>query len=356
MDNQEIKDLFNAVQKEDIASLENLTNGKSISWPECTQGKLRDTALHIAVQLDNTELVNWLLSHGCTSCLEQQNGDGKRPLHSAVQSCSLLTTRILLGHNVEVNPLKRADWTPLMLACTRQSVPLISILLEHGADPQLVNKDRWSCFHVACREGNVQVLEHLLNTNVKLWDTVSNNGRTPLHTAALHGHQDVVHFLIKNCGYSADQQDACGNTPLMDALRMGHKHICSLLLSQHCAQLNVKDKMGCSVLHIAAEAGQDVIVKWLVNDLSVDVNTLSTLGMSALHSSAKEGHVLMVQTLVDLGCNIHTKENKGRNCLWLACGSRHKDCAKKLRSLGARDDFDLNGICPSQLMPFTGLT
>lgn len=355
MDNQLIKEIFNAVLKEDIAILETLKNGKSIYWPECTQGKLRDTTLHIAVQLDNTELVNWLLAHGCVACLEQQNGDGKRPLHSSVQSCNVLATRILLDHNVEVNPLKRADWTPLMLACTRQSVPLITILLENRADPLLVNKDGWSSFHVACREGNVQVLEHLLKVNGKLWDTVSKNGRTPLHTAALHGRQDVACFLIKCCGYSVDQQDSCGNTPLMDALRMGHKDIGSLLLSQHCAKLNVKDKMGCSVLHAAAEAGQDDIVKWLVNDQCVDVNTLSNSGMSALHSSAKEGHVLMVQTLVDLGCNIHTKDNKGRNCLWLACGSRHKEGAKKLWSLGATDDSDMNGICPSQLMPFTGL-
>ncbi|CAL4059029.1 unnamed protein product [Meganyctiphanes norvegica] len=356
MDKHLMKEIFNAIQRGDLSSLESHTKGRDVCWPECTQGKLKDTAIHIAVQLDKIELVDWLLSHGCAACLEQQNGDGKRPLHSSVQSCNLLATKMLIDYNVEVNPLKRADWTPLMLACTRQSVPLISILLDHGADPLLVNKDGWSSFHVACREGNVEVLEHLLKVNSKLWNTVSKNGRAPLHTAALHGHEDVVNFLINNCGYPADQQDSCGNTPLMDAMRMGHRNIASLLLFQHNANINARDKMGCSVLNVAAEAGQDDIVNWLVKDLGVHVNTLSnTTGMSALHSAAKEGHVLMLQTLVELGCNLNTKDNRGRNCLWLACGSRHKECVRKLLSLGATDDSDLNGIRPSKLMPFAGL-
>lgn len=83
-----------------------------------------------------------------------------------------------------VDPLKRADWTPLMLACAkRDSQPVIHRLIQGGANPHLTNKDRWSPFHIACREGDEEVVGYLLDVDDTLWSTVSNNGRTPLHTA-----------------------------------------------------------------------------------------------------------------------------------------------------------------------------
>jgi hypothetical protein len=35
------------------------------------------------------------------------------------------------------------------------------------------------------REGHVEILQHFLDVFPDIWDTVSNNGRTPLHTAGI---------------------------------------------------------------------------------------------------------------------------------------------------------------------------
>lgn len=79
--------------------------------------------------------------------------------------------------------MKRADWTPLMLACTKQNLDIIQILTENGASPTLRNKDGWNSFHLACREGNVAIVSHLLSKDPTLWQSKSRNDRTPLHTA-----------------------------------------------------------------------------------------------------------------------------------------------------------------------------
>ena len=116
-----------------------------------------------------------------------------------------------------MDALKRADWTPLMLACTKSgNGAVVAALLEGGADPALQNKDGWTAFHLAARaanddegeEGALVVLETLLRRDGSLWNTRSvrqevftfgassmidhgctfrsRNGRSPLHTAALN--------------------------------------------------------------------------------------------------------------------------------------------------------------------------
>jgi len=84
---------------------------------------------------------------------------------------------------VEIDALKRADWTPLMLACTKKNENIVRLLVGNGANLQLENKDGWTSFHLACREGDVSIVSYLLSVNPEIWKTRSKNGRTPLHTA-----------------------------------------------------------------------------------------------------------------------------------------------------------------------------
>ena len=102
------------------------------------------------------------------------NFDGKTPLHEAAQCKSASVVAFLLERGVEVDALKRADWTPLMLACTKAgNDAVVAALLEGGADPALQNKDGWTAFHLAARaaEEGTAVLEVLLRYNGSLWNT-----------------------------------------------------------------------------------------------------------------------------------------------------------------------------------------
>ena len=51
--------------------------------------------------------------------LDVRNSEGKTPLHEAAQFARFESVQYLLDHGCDVNALKRADWTPLMLAATR---------------------------------------------------------------------------------------------------------------------------------------------------------------------------------------------------------------------------------------------
>ena len=91
-----------------------------------------------------------------------------------------------------MDALKRADWTPLMLACTKAGNEcIVSALLEGGANAKLKNKDGWTAFHLAARaaEEDTGVLEVLFRFHLGLWCT----RKVPLITEIVSG---VLVYLV----------------------------------------------------------------------------------------------------------------------------------------------------------------
>lgn len=312
-------------------------------------GRSGDTLLHLAARHGHLRLLAWLLEELALD-VEAANGDYKRPLHEAASMGHGECVSYLLARGASVDPLKRADWTPLMMACTRRNLEVIKDLVEHGADPLLKNKDGWNCFHVASREGHGEVLRYLLAASPSSWDTESATRRTPLHTAAMHGRRDAVELLLEWCQYKPDSRDSCGVTPFMDALQNGHVDVARLLLEKHQACPTAVDALGSQALHRAAVTAQDGAIRFLVAELGVGVNERATaLRLTALHYAAKEGHARTIQTLLSLGADIHAKDGKGRSALHAACAGQHAAAARILLGAGLRDAPDSAGTLARQL-------
>ncbi|XP_063253217.1 ankyrin repeat domain-containing protein 16 isoform X1 [Prinia subflava] len=250
-------------------------------------GRLGDSLLHHAARAGHRDVLQFLVGD-IGMDVEVANGDYKRPIHEAASMGHQECVAFLLERGASVDCLKKADWTPLMMACTRKNLGVIRVLVEHGANPLLRNKDGWNCFHIASREGHPEVLRYLLDVSPGCWDTQSTTGRTPLHTAAMHGCSQVVELLLERCQYQPDSRDSCGVTPFMDALQHGHVGIARLLLHRHQACPTAVDALGAQALHRAAVTAQDGSLQFLVSELGVDVNARATaLLLPALHYAAK---------------------------------------------------------------------
>ncbi|XP_068045458.1 ankyrin repeat domain-containing protein 16 isoform X4 [Anomalospiza imberbis] len=263
--------------------------------PSWRWGRLGDSLLHHAARLGHRDVLEFLVREiGMDT--EVANGDYKRPIHEAASMGHQECVSFLLERGASVDCLKKADWTPLMMACTRKNLEVIKTLVEHGANPLLRNKDGWNCFHIASREGHPEVLRYLLDVSPSCWDTESTTGRTPLHTAAMHGCSQVVELLLERCQYKPDSRDSCGVTPFMDALQNGHVSIARLLLEKH-----------------------------------------------------QEGHGHTIRTLLSLGADLQATDGKGRSALHVASAGQRAEAAGILLRAGLRDAPDATGMLAQQL-------
>ncbi|XP_072327017.1 ankyrin repeat domain-containing protein 16 [Scyliorhinus torazame] len=145
-------------------------------------GRSGDTVLHYAARHGRLEILKYLVDELGTN-IELVNSDYKRALHEAASMGHRECTRYLIAKGARVDCLKKADWTPLMMACTRKNLEVVKDLIESGASLRLKNKDGWSSFHIACREGDPEIIQYLLWVSSATWDVESKINRTPLHTA-----------------------------------------------------------------------------------------------------------------------------------------------------------------------------
>ncbi len=146
LNDDKYRDLMNSVHqvnfslfKQELAKVKTV---KDYHPRHCTYPKTKDNIVHVIAQLGLLQFMNEL-AKVCPDILQLENADGKTPLHEAAQFSQPSIVNFLLEQNVPVDPIKRGDWTPLMLACTKNGLDALSVvesLIKHGSDVNLRNK------------------------------------------------------------------------------------------------------------------------------------------------------------------------------------------------------------------------
>lgn len=307
-------------RKSKISEMEKTLKAEGIHWIECRYPS-GDTPLHIAAQNGNIPVLRHLLDV-CDS--ESNNVDvtnlaGKTALHEACQNSQPEAVLYLLSKGANSRAIKQADWTPLMLACTKtgkKALDCCQLLLANGGSELLMdkNKDGWNAIHVAVREGDLLIVKLLLDADpdCKQVSLKSNNGRTPLHTAALHGCTEVVKELLNISAVDANAKDSCGATPVHDAVRSGNVETFTALVSAG-ADLTLLNNEGYGVQHMAAQTGQVILLEKLTTLGKFD-DVSGSLKTTPLHCAVRAGQIKSVQALLAMGADPMKLDAWGRTC------------------------------------------
>lgn len=122
-------------------------------------------------------------------------------------------------HLVVDSPLKQLNMpdlkgqTPLMLMAEDGDTEMVRIMLQAGADPEIQDWKGMTALHSACKSRVDSCVDALLDYPCKL-DKLTDEKRTPLHTACWAGHTHAVKRLVELAPGLAWQRDTFGNTPL----------------------------------------------------------------------------------------------------------------------------------------------
>ena len=143
---EKYRNLVNALYHNNLQEFKEELNKSDIHPRWCIYSKTNDSLVHVIVQngrLDFLQMVLHQFPNDIKELLQCKNADGKTPLHVGAQFAQPKIISILLENDVEIDPIKKADWTPLMLACTKSgddALQSIDLLVSSGANLNLQNK------------------------------------------------------------------------------------------------------------------------------------------------------------------------------------------------------------------------
>ena len=141
------------------------------------------------------------------------------------------------------------------------------------------NTDGITALHCAAENGDVAIVEYLVEhgADVKAQDTVLS--RSVIHFAAENGNLECIKFLTEK-GADLQDKDIHGATPLHYAARGGHLNAVKYLVGKKM-DYKARDIRGWTLMHYAACGGSIDIVKYLLSK-GIGLNDLTESGRTPL--------------------------------------------------------------------------
>jgi ankyrin repeat protein len=359
-----------------------------------------DTALHIAVRMNQPENGEFLISRGAD--IFAANSTGESPLYLALVSSGgvrqwmfnsrTITARDGLGNSMlhyvaqwkldayipfliqrglPVEAANATGETPLFMAVKNDGPSTVKTLLDAKANLQARDSFGNSVLHAAVRWNAKNSALTLIDAGIDI-NAHSLSGNTPLHDALRLGITDIEVILI-NRGADLEVRNADGNTPFMEAVMAGYTGSMERL-GDRGADPMTRNVRGDTPLHAAVAMERfdltSVLLRMGVSiharntrnrtpfqtALSVSPRMVSTLltkdringsddfGNSALHIAIQEkAHPSIMKIIIDQGARQSAVDSNGRTPLRLAVDMGAWESAKLLADSGGSDPFSAAG-------------
>jgi ankyrin repeat protein len=307
----------------------------------------------------------------------QAEPDGTTALHFAVQANDTELMRLLIAAGADVKASNRYGVRPVTLAATNGSEPAVSLLLKAGADPNTLTDAGEPVIMTAARTGKVDALKRLIAAGADVNARERWFGETALMWAAAENHAAAIRALVDAARTLADlgadlnlaalpqtdvplkpeemrsADNGIGTTALVFAIINVHYDLAAVLLEKG-ANPNVLDLAGMGALYAAADMnslqwvqgrpapiltdkldgvdivrlllqkGADPNARLKTRPLKRHHDAGSTMnfgeGTTPLMRAARTGDSAVIKALLDGGANPFLTLPDGTNALLLAAG------------------------------------
>ncbi|XP_050300061.1 ankyrin repeat domain-containing protein 35 isoform X2 [Anthonomus grandis grandis] len=153
------------------------------------------TALHCAASRGHTDCIDTLLTL-CGASPDIIDSNGCTALHYAVTLGHADATALLLAHGADPNRQDRKGRSPAHCGCAKGQFETVKLIGARGANLWLRNARGDFPLHEAAGSGRRELVAWLLNMRPSQVNSRNNDGRTPLHMAALNDNVDMCKILL----------------------------------------------------------------------------------------------------------------------------------------------------------------
>eukprot|EP00899_Mesostigma_viride_P010681 jgi/Mesvir1/19614/Mv09909-RA.1 len=119
------------------------------------------SALHLASQANDTELMNALIGAGADVNIKDKDG-GTALLTACRNERADIPVRILLVNGADVSIKDKDGATALLAACQNNQAEIVKMLVEHGAAVNVKDKDGATALLAACQNNQAEIVKMLV--------------------------------------------------------------------------------------------------------------------------------------------------------------------------------------------------
>lgn len=305
------------------------------------------TALHIACEVGNLEIVQLLVKSGANA--EGLDDMGHSILQKSCFSDNVDVVKLVLGMNSDFSaasfPTSDEERALKLLEKDGDGKDCLLIAAIYGRSKVLkfisdiVNLESrtvseeigWSPDEIGCaielaRSGNVECLKLLCEANFDMTWAPENSGTTVAMAACSGGNIAMLDFLVdKNADFSVT--DETGRNALHYAAECATENVIPYLLSMGSARkdgakisaslLSKQDSLGRTVLHVVAECNSSMSFELVaLEHMGIALNTRDNNGMTPLLLACSKGYTPMVLEMIRLEADATLVDNNGKNAIW----------------------------------------
>jgi ankyrin repeat protein len=244
-------------------------------------GQYDDTALYLAVEKGDLEMVKALIANMLQEDLAKQDQYGHTALHWAVEEGDREIVKALIAKMRKKSLAKQDQYGDAALhwAVEKGDREMVKALIAKMRKKSLAkqNKNGHTALHWAVEKGDREMVKALI-ANMLQEDLArqTKDGNTALHWAVEKGDREMVKALIANMlQEDLARQTKDGNTALHWAVEKGDPEIVKALIANMLQEdLARQDKNGHTALHWASIKSDSEIVKALIAKMPKKVDDL----------------------------------------------------------------------------------
>jgi len=163
-------------------------------------------------------------------------------LHAAIEAGDLSKLqKILKSSHVNINERNRSLQTPLHAAIAKENTEFVRLILQKNPEVNAIDKENWTPLHVACSIPSIPIIMELLNLPKLQVNCQTKDGTAPLHYLARHRLSgDDKRRLYEACngliarGADINIRTRHGETPLHQAVFKRNLAAVEYLISRRC--------------------------------------------------------------------------------------------------------------------------